>query len=131
MRKTNSSPLQETTSDEALIPVRGGDWDDNGVWRVLHAHTWTTIHSQFKTVYNGLGQLSSAATTTLAFNPNATQRAEALFLRSLSQFYFLDLYGQVPYRSVERNLLTLAVLSPQRPVDTCHCSQWYCNSPRC
>ncbi len=56
--------LQETTSDEALIPVRGGDWDDNGVWRVLHAHTWTTIHSQFKSVYNGLGQLSTAATNT-------------------------------------------------------------------
>src|SRR5690242_5520809 len=65
--------LMETTSDEALIPVRGGDWDDNGVWRVLHAHTWTPIHSQFKSVFNGLGQLESAALTTLAFHPNETQ----------------------------------------------------------
>ncbi len=31
--------LQETTTDEALIPVRGGDWDDNGTWRVMHTHT--------------------------------------------------------------------------------------------
>ncbi len=44
--------LQETTTDEALIPTRGGDWDDNGVWRVLHAHTWNVIHAQFKSVYN-------------------------------------------------------------------------------
>src|SRR3712207_2831375 len=32
--------LQENTSDESLVPTRGGDWDDNGAWRVLHAHTW-------------------------------------------------------------------------------------------
>lgn len=112
--------LQETTSDEALIPVRGGDWDDNGVWRVLHAHTWTPIHSQFKSVFNGLGQLESAAITTLAFNPNPTQRAEALFLRSLAQFYFLDLFGQVPYRTVaEYNSIGPApVLEPQAAIDT-------------
>src|SRR5262245_57561727 len=28
--------LEENTSDESLVPTRGGDWDDNGVWRVLH-----------------------------------------------------------------------------------------------
>lgn len=112
--------LQQTTSDEALIPVRGGDWDDNGVWRVLHAHTWTPIHTQFKNVFNSLGQMESAAITTLAFNPSAQQRAEALFLRSVAQFYFLDLYGQVPYRPVsEYNSLTPApVMQPAQAVDT-------------
>src|SRR5688500_5706575 len=29
------------TSDETVGPTRGGDWDDNGVWRVLHNHRWT------------------------------------------------------------------------------------------
>jgi hypothetical protein len=112
--------LQETTTDEALIPVRGGDWDDNGVWRVLHAHQWTTIHTQIKTVYNGLGQLESGAITTLAFNPNATQKAEALFLRSLAQFYFLDLYGQVPYRQVVdyNSIGPSPVMQPAAAVDT-------------
>src|SRR6478672_8485398 len=101
--------LQETTSDEALVPTRGGDWDDNGAWRVLHAHTWTTIHSQFKNVFNGLGAIESNALTTLAFNPNATQAAEAKFLLSYAQFYFLDLFGQVPYRTVEQyNAITAA-----------------------
>lgn len=112
--------LQETTSDEALIPVRGGDWDDNGVWRVLHKHTWTTIHSQFKATFNEIGQLESAAITTLAFNPNATQRAEALFLRSLAQFYFLDLFGQVPYRQVAdyNSIGPAPVMTPQQAIDT-------------
>ncbi|MEJ7766250.1 MAG: RagB/SusD family nutrient uptake outer membrane protein [Chitinophagaceae bacterium] len=112
--------LQETTSDEALIPTRGGDWDDNGVWRVLHAHTWTNIHAQFKSVFNGLGGLESSAITTLAFNPNATQAAEALFLRTIAQFYFLDLYGQVPYRNAQDyNAITPApVLQPKEAIDT-------------
>jgi starch-binding outer membrane protein, SusD/RagB family len=112
--------LQENTTDEALVPVRGGDWDDNGVWRVLHAHTWTPIHSQFKAVFNALGNLESSAITVLAFNPTPTQRAEALFLRSLAQYYFLDLYGQVPYRPVsEYNSIGPApVLTPQQAVDT-------------
>ena len=25
--------LEENTSDYSLVPTRGGDWDDNGVWR--------------------------------------------------------------------------------------------------
>jgi starch-binding outer membrane protein, SusD/RagB family len=30
--------LQEHASDEVIGPTRAGDWDDNGVWRVLHTH---------------------------------------------------------------------------------------------
>jgi hypothetical protein len=112
--------LQETSTDEALIPTRGGDWDDNGVWRVLHAHTWTSIHTQFKSVFNGLGGVQSGAITVLAFNPNSTQRAEALFLRSFAQFYTLDMWGQVPYRNIaEYNSIGPApVMQPAEAVDT-------------
>ena len=112
--------LQETTSDEALIPVRGCDWDDNGVWRVLHEHTWTNIHTQMSNVFNALGTLESGAITVLAFKPTQAQAAEALFLRSLAQFYFLDLFGQVPYRDVQNyNTITAApVLQPEQAVDT-------------
>jgi hypothetical protein len=112
--------LQTTTTDEALVPTRGGDWDDNGVWRVLHAHTWTPIHTQFKSTFNELGALQSSSTAVLAFGPNATQRAEALFLRSLAQFYTLDLYGQVPFRPVEEynSLEPAEVLQPAAAADT-------------
>jgi hypothetical protein len=92
--------LQENTADMCLVPTRGGDWDDNGVWRVLHAHTWTAIHQQPINVFNGLGRLESDALATLASNPTAVQSDEALFLRSVAQFYLLDLFGQVPYREI-------------------------------
>lgn len=112
--------LQETTSDEELVPTRGGDWDDNGVWRVLHAHSWDVTHSQSEAVFISMGKLESDATTVLAFNPTAEQGAEALFLRSLAQFYYLDFYGQVPYRTVANyNTLDAApVLTPAAAIDT-------------
>ena len=112
--------LSEVTTDAALVPTRGGDWDDNGVFRVLHRHTWTPIHVSIKGTFNELGGLQHAATTVLAFNPTPQQRAEALFLRSFAQFWLLDLYGQVPYRPVsEYNSIDPApVMSPAQTVDT-------------
>ncbi|RYZ36643.1 MAG: RagB/SusD family nutrient uptake outer membrane protein [Sphingobacteriales bacterium] len=112
--------LQETTTDEALVPTRGGDWDDGGVFRVLHAHTWTPIHVHFKGTFNQLGGMQHAATTVLAFGPNEQQRAEALFIRSLAQFYTLDMFGQVPYRSASNynSIDPALVLSPAEAVDT-------------
>ncbi len=113
--------LEETTSDEALIPARGGDWDDNGVWRVLHTHTWDALHVQIKTVFNDLGKLQSDALSTI-YNSGSDQerRAEALFLRSVAQFYLLDLYGQVPYREINNysDLTASPVLQPQAAIDT-------------
>lgn len=92
--------LECNSSDESLVPTRGGDWDDGGVWRQMHAHTFTAIHPDVKAAFNQLGQMESDAISTLAFNPAPAQAAEALFLRSVAQFYFLDLFGQVPYREI-------------------------------
>ncbi|HYK43539.1 MAG TPA: RagB/SusD family nutrient uptake outer membrane protein [Parafilimonas sp.] len=112
--------LEENVTDECLVPTRGGDWDDNGVWRVLHAHSWDVTHQQAQSVFINLGKLESDATTVLAFKPSQEQAAEALFLRSLAQFYLLDLYAQVPYRTVEKyNSIDAApVLEPAAAIDT-------------
>lgn len=90
--------LQENASDEALVPTRGGDWDDNGVWRVLHNHTWNADHQYVLNVFNSLNKLNFDATNVLAFGPNPTQAAQAKFLRALSLYHLLDLYGQYPVR---------------------------------
>ena len=97
--------LEENTTDECLVPTRGGDWDDNGVWRVLHAHTWNADHGQILTVFNNLNKLNFDATNVLAFNPTKEQAAEARFLRAYSLYYLLDLYGQYPFRNPGDNLL--------------------------
>src|SRR5688500_11814402 len=30
-----------TTTDEQIIPTRGGDWKDGDRWRRMHQHTWS------------------------------------------------------------------------------------------
>ena len=34
--------LNSFTTDEQIIPTRGGDWYDGGYWQDLHNHAWTT-----------------------------------------------------------------------------------------
>lgn len=97
--------LEENTTDEALVPTRGGDWDDNGVWRVLHDHTWNADHAYVLNVFNSLNKINFDATNVLGFSPSKQQAAEAKFLRALSLYYLMDLYGQYPVRNPGDNLL--------------------------
>lgn len=90
--------LQEHTSDELIGPTRGPDWDDNGQWRALHAHTWNADHGIVSGAFSDLLGAQFAASNVLEFNPNAQQAAEARFLRALTMFSVLDGWGQVPFR---------------------------------
>lgn len=103
--QANVWALQEHSTDEALPPTRAGDWDDNGVWRVLHTHTWNADHTYVRDVFNNLLGVVFNATNVLSFNPNPQQAAEAKFLRAFAMFTVLDLYGQVPFREPGENLL--------------------------
>jgi starch-binding outer membrane protein, SusD/RagB family len=111
--------LECNTSDESLVPTRGGDWDDNGDWRVMHQHAWNATRGAIIGAFNGLGKTSSDALSTLAFKPSPVQADEANFLLSLAQFYYLDLFGQVPYREVANfNSIDAApVYQPKEAVD--------------
>jgi hypothetical protein len=97
--------LMENSTDESLVPTRGGDWDDNGVWRVVHNHTWNADHGQVTSVFNSLNKINFDATNVLGFNPSPAQAAEAKFIRALALYYLLDLYGQFPIRNPGDNLL--------------------------
>ncbi|CAN5120487.1 RagB/SusD family nutrient uptake outer membrane protein [soil metagenome] len=88
----------EITSDEAIAPTRGPDWDDNGLWRALHEQSWNADHSFLSGGYNALLGTQFAASNVLQFNPTAQQAAEAKFIRALSMFYVVDGWDQVPYR---------------------------------
>lgn len=89
---------QEHTTDEIIAPTRGPDWDDNGQWRALHAHTWNADQGQIRGAFNGLLGAQFAASNVLQFNPSAQQAAEARFIRALTMYWVLDGYDQVPYR---------------------------------
>lgn len=97
--------LQEHTTDEVIGPTRGGDWDDNGVWRVLHNHKWDANHTFMTSTFTNLGQIIFFGTDLLRFNPSAQQAAEGRFLRAFAMFSMLDGWNQVPYREPNENLL--------------------------
>lgn len=94
----NLLALGEMSTDAMLGPTRGGDWDDNGAWRVLHTHRFDGDNVHVRNVFAGLGGVNYAATDILRFSPTPQQAAEARFLRALAQYLLLDLYDQVPYR---------------------------------
>lgn len=102
----NIFAMEEVTADECVVPTRAGDWDDNGKWRALKQQTFgpdgvDIIINQF----NSLNKLNFDATNVLAFAPNKEQAAEARFLRALSLYQLLDLFGQFPIRNPGDNLL--------------------------
>lgn len=97
--------LQEHTSDEVLGPTRGGDWDDNGIWRSLHSHTWTPDHAYVTATFNQLLQVVFSTTNAQTFNLTAEQKAEARFLRAFVIFALADGWDQVPFRQPGENLL--------------------------
>ncbi|MCK5775542.1 MAG: RagB/SusD family nutrient uptake outer membrane protein, partial [Bacteroidales bacterium] len=97
----NYFALNEVTTDEQLVPTRGTDWGDNGVWRTLHAHTWSPSHGNVLNVWNQFNQNIFLTTEIIdpLSNATASQQADAKFIRAFSMYNIMDLYGQVPFRA--------------------------------
>jgi len=96
--QANQFALWEMTTDAVNGPTRGPDWDDNGAWRVLHAHKWDGENVHLRDVFNQLLGTSFAATDLLRFDSTSSKAAEARYLRAFADFLVLDGYDQVPYR---------------------------------
>lgn len=89
--------LNTFTTDEAIIPTRGGDWYDGGLWQRLFLHTWETSEAPLKDAWNYLYKmvvLSNEAIVELKDYPE--WQAEARALRAYFYYYILDLFGNVP-----------------------------------
>ena len=99
----NFFALNEVSTDETLVPTRGTDWGDNGIWRTLHAHTWSPTHQYILNTWNNLNQNVFRASQIIdqRSNPTAQQRAEAQFLRAFSMYFVLDMWGVAPFRGVD------------------------------
>ncbi|RKO72610.1 RagB/SusD family nutrient uptake outer membrane protein [Sphingobacterium puteale] len=112
--------MQEISTDAAMAPTRGGDWDDNGMHRAIHLHTWNADNAYMNNTFVSLGTAIYNASNVLRYKPNAQQTAEAKFIRALAMFDLLDLYGVVPIRegeAMEDFRIAPEVLQPQAAVD--------------
>lgn len=118
--QANFFALQEVTTDAALVPTRGTDWGDNGLWRVLHNHAWNSEHAFIGTVWNqfNANQLVASQILDPRSNPSAQNIGDASFLRAWSMWVILDNYGQIPFRDTELPSSALpVVITGQEAVD--------------
>ncbi|MCH7573802.1 MAG: RagB/SusD family nutrient uptake outer membrane protein [Candidatus Marinimicrobia bacterium] len=107
---------QEVSSDEIVVPTRGGDWDDGGIWRALQEHTWDAnlgfLNGAWSTAYQGI----SRANITLAKLEESTSESDLIpvfisevrFLRAFYYWWLMDLFGGVP-------VVTDATTDPNNP----------------
>lgn len=98
--------LNTFTTDEAIMPTRGGDWYDGGFWQGLFLHKWginnDAIQATWEYLYKvvmlsnkSLEQIESYALThTDAELP--AYRAEVRALRAMYYYYLTDLFGSIP-----------------------------------
>jgi hypothetical protein len=94
--------LQEVSSDEAAIPVKGPDWEDGNQWVRTHRHQFSTGEGVFGNVWNfAFGGINTCnrliATFESVNNPNsAAFIAELKVLRAYYYLQLLDVFGNVP-----------------------------------
>ena len=103
--QTRTYCLWEMTTDELIGPTRGPDWDDNGVWRVLHAQKYDGENLRIVEEFKDLNGLDFGATDILRYSPTPQQAAQARFIRALADMLLLDGWGQVNYRDPGENVV--------------------------
>ncbi len=98
--QANFFALQEVATDEQLVPTRGTDWGDNGIWRTLHNHTWDPGHAYILNTWNDWNQTIFLASELIDSRSNASaeQVAQASFVRAFAMWVIMDMFGQVPFR---------------------------------
>ncbi|MBQ3364164.1 MAG: RagB/SusD family nutrient uptake outer membrane protein [Muribaculaceae bacterium] len=97
--------LNTFSTDEAMIPTRGADWYDGGIWQNLFLHrfgnvdftgdTWNYLFKEVLACNRALERIDAFAKSHPSEDVDEI-RAEARALRAMFLFYAMDLYGRVP-----------------------------------
>ena len=98
------------TTDEAIIPIRGGDWYDGGFWQHLYRHEWTADDEALYDTWSYLYKVVVLSNRSLSVIDShkhlltATQlsqyTAEVRAVRALFYYELLDLFASVPIDTV-------------------------------
>ena len=94
------------TTDEAMIPIRGGDWYDGGLWNAMYQHRWSaddqSLYDTWKYLYkvivlaNKSLDIISNKSALLSAAQQEEYRAEIRAIRAMSYYYAMDMFGRVP-----------------------------------
>ena len=94
------------TTDEVIIPIRGGNWYDGGLWENMYDHTWTATDTDLYNVWKYLYKVIVLSTKSLETIDqhksllNDQQRdeykAEVRAVRAMFYYYAMDMFGRIP-----------------------------------
>ena len=94
------------TTDEAIIPIRGGDWYDGGLWNAMYQHRWTADDQSLYDTWKYLYKVIVLANKSLDVIENkknllsAQQQqdymAEVRAVRGIFYYYAMDMFGRIP-----------------------------------
>ncbi len=93
-------------TDEAIIPIRGGDWYDGGFWQNLYLHKWTEADPELQTMWNYLFRTVMLCNNSIELiehhkhlltdKQRLAYVAEVRAVRALFYYQLLDLFGRIP-----------------------------------
>ncbi|HQQ81706.1 MAG TPA: RagB/SusD family nutrient uptake outer membrane protein [Cyclobacteriaceae bacterium] len=108
----NTYALNEMTTDEIIVPIRGRDWADNDSWERLWKHTWASDHEalsnswQFlygNSNHSGIIPINLVIENLNQLAPPLAKSVNAPVLiaqmKTLRAFYYylgMDLFGDIP-----------------------------------
>lgn len=94
------------TTDEAIIPIRGGNWYDGGLWKNMYDHTWTATDTDLYNVWKYLYKVIVLSTKSLEtiekYKALLTEQqrvdyaAEVRAVRAMYYYYAMDMFGRIP-----------------------------------
>lgn len=98
--------LNTFTTDEAIMPTRGGDWYDGGFWQGLYLHRWgvnnEAIYATWEYLYRTVILCNGSLERIQDFAEKHPKEnvadcvAEVRALRAMFYYYIMDLFGSVP-----------------------------------
>lgn len=98
--------LNTFTTDEAIMPTRGGDWYDGGFWQGLYLHRWgvnnEAIYATWEYLYRTVILCNGSLERIQDFAEKHPEEnvadcvAEVRALRAMFYYYIMDLFGSVP-----------------------------------
>ena len=94
------------TTDEAMNPIRGGDWYDGGLWENMYQHKWSPndlpLYNTWKYLYKVVVLSNKSLYIIDKYSHYLTEEqrmayeAEVRAIRALFYYYIMDMYGRVP-----------------------------------
>lgn len=98
--------LNTFTTDEAILPTRGGDWYDGGFWQGLFLHKWGVSSDALRATWEYLYKVIVLSNKSLErldefYKQTGNKyipayKAEVRAFRAMYYYYLVDMFGRVP-----------------------------------